>query len=347
MDGIIKVKNYELMIDHYGQTKGIQRDTYYSRKRTRIDSLQGEVETFEIIPKRIRVDEHDLPRKIFYVESYKYHNMLSWWSLDTKNYFIREYLAKNILQQNFQLNININNAIFYDVKKTQYMLCEQMSKIYIDDIDINHWSEIIYSAGETLGKLHSKLWSDIEKTISDVDKSRLKELNSCNLDDVFSFYAKTLRDMGYSGYIFPGLDNLRYQFKILYEELGLENDPQVFVHGNYTTYNILINKKDKVIESLIGWGEAGIGSPFADWVNIHLSLVDYGLRDPIIMDWFLQGYQKHCHRDIIPLVQNYKKILKLWSRLMAYSMETISLWINDDNYPDRKIKYAKWNEIVN
>jgi hypothetical protein len=346
MDAIVKVKNYQEMINHYGKSRGSKSDTYQSRKRTRTESLHGEVEHLEIVPKRIRVDEYDSPRKILKVESVKYHNMLSWWSLDTKDYFIREYLAKIILQQqNFELNLN--NGMFYDIGSSQYVLHQRISKIYINDIDINDWSMVIYSAGETLGKLHSKLWKDIENDIPIANKVQLKELNSFELDDVFSFYAKTLRDMGYSGYIFPGLDNLRYQFKMLYEELGIESDPQVFVHGNFTTSNILIDKKEKKVKGFIDWGEVGIGSPLADWVNIHLSLVDYGLRDPIIMDWFLQGYQKHCHSSIIPLVQNYKKILKLWGRLMAYAMETISLWINDDNHPERKIKYANWNETVN
>uniref|UniRef100_A0A6C0E7A0 Aminoglycoside phosphotransferase domain-containing protein n=1 Tax=viral metagenome TaxID=1070528 RepID=A0A6C0E7A0_9ZZZZ len=351
MTHIIKVKNYQDMINHYGQTNGSKSDTYQSRKRVREESLSGEIENFELAPKRLKVDEYDSPRTILKVESIKYQNMLSWWSLDTKNYFIREHLVREALKT-FENNkfTEFNDGIFYrfneDKDRSEYMLYQKISKIYIHDINCEDWSKIIYSSGEVLGKLHSKLWNDIEDNLPLNNTPHIKELNSFELDDVFNFYAKTLRDMNYTGYIFPGLDNLRYQFRLLYDELKLSDDPKVLVHGNFTTSNILIDNKRKTVKSIIGWGEAGIGSPLADWVNIHLSFIDYGLNDPIIMDWFLKGYQKNCHPSIIPLIQNYKKILGLWSRLMAYAMETINLWIYDNNYPERQIKYSKWLEII-
>jgi hypothetical protein len=350
MSHIIKVKNHQDMINHYGQSKGSKFDEYHPRKRVKEESLQGDLEYLELAPKRLKVNEHNSHREILKVESLKYQNMLSWWSLDQKNYFIREHLIRIILNNffnNFQnLQLKFNDGIFYDLDQpeSQYALYEKLSEIYIDDINKQDWVKVIYSAGEVLGKLHSKLWDEIDDILPVVYCPQLKELNSFVLDDIFSFYAKTLRNMGYSGYIFAGLDNLRYQFRILYNELGLADDPKVLVHGNFTTSNILIDNKKKVVNALIGWGESGIGSPLADWVNIYLSLVDYGLSDPIIMEWFLKGYQKHCHPSIIPLIPNYKKILQLWSRLMAYGMETINLWISDN--PQRKITYANWLDIV-
>ena len=355
MNQAIQVNHFQEMIDHYGHTKTGQIEQYNIQRRIPETTVNGELEYLELAPKRIRIDEADLPRQILKVECQRYQNMLSWWSLDQKSAFIRDQVTQNILSSfSFsRLGINFSEGVFYDLENQNYGLFERLSGLWIDDLSYYDWQKVIYSAGEVLGKLHSQSWSNIEDNIPLTYFNSLGHLNNLELDSVFDLYAKALRDINYQGEVFAGMDNLRYQFQLLYEELGFlprentkgyYNDPQVFVHGDFNLSNLLVDSRTKKVHAVIGWKESGYGSPVADWVNIYLNLIDYGLGDPMIMKWFMKGYRKYCHPDIYILVDNHMKFLRLWARLMAYGMETINQWVNSS--PTRKERYSRWIPLV-
>jgi len=347
MDQVTKVQKFQEMIDNYTEKETGESDPYRIRKRVREESLLGDLDYLELQPKRIKVDEADLPRKTLKVYCQKYQDTLSWWSLDQKSIFGRNQVVEKILSlPHFQhLGIKYNHGKFYNVGEGQeYGLFKHLSGKYIDDFKPQDWQNILYSAGELLGKVHSQLWEETQDNIPLVFYDNLKELNNLELDSIFNLYAGVLRDMKYTGYIFAGMDNLRYQFNVLFDELRFGPMPRVFLHGNFNLSNLLIDPQTKKVKGIVNWEEAGYGSPFADWVNIHLNLLDYGVNDPVVMKWFLKGYQKHCHPSLVEIAENSERLIALWARLMAYGMQTINLWINHNS--ERQEKYKKWMELV-
>lgn len=347
MSQVIKVDGFLEMIDNYTKKNTTEKGKYSIKKRVREESLYGDLDYLELHPKRIKVDEMDNPRNILKIYCQKYHNTLSWWSLDQKSIFIRRQVVDQVISlPHFQkLGITYNQGHFYNVATNQeYCLFKHLDGFNINDFNFEDWQSIIFSAGENLGKIHSQSWLEVLEDLPLSSYSKLKELNDLELDSVFNLYAKTLRDMKYTGYLFPGMDNLRYQFNVLFDEFKFGTIPNVFVHGNFDLSNLLIDPNTKKVKAIINWDEAGYGSPFADWVNIYLSLSDYGLKDPLIMKWFFKGYLKYCHPSLKNIAENSEKLIALWARLRAYGMETINIWINNDS--ERKKKYDKWLILV-